>query len=351
MACWSDASDTPDTADSAKPDAVRTRLLIISDTHGAPVTIGSDLDADVAIHCGDLTRESKLAEFQIAIDLLCSIHAPLKLVIAGNHDFTLDTPVFQKKVDDARRLQGIGRQLIAYDYGECGEARRLLDEAKDAGIVFLDEGNHDFFLGNGALLKVYASPFTPSLGDWAFQYTPQQGHQFAIAEGTHIVVTHGPPLGICDYTQARVRAGCPNLFAAVARSKPLLHCFGHIHEGWGARLVSWRDPLSQNPSHFTDIDNHRSTMIETLSTFRAKSREWTEREGGCVKTKHGSRDILPICPGRQTLFVNAAVEDLCGQSPHLPWLVELELPRYTGKDSTVYPPDPENVVGGGDTTT
>ncbi|KAI0419526.1 ser/Thr protein phosphatase family protein [Xylaria grammica] len=323
MACWSDASDTPDTADSAKPDAVRTRLLIISDTHGAPVTIGPDLDADVAIHCGDLTRESKLAEFQIAIDLLRSIHAPLKLVIAGNHDFTLDTPVFQKKVDDARRLQGIGRQLIAYDYGECGEARRLLDEAKDAGIVFLDEGNYDFFLGNSALLKVYASPFTPSLGDWAFQYTPQQGHQFAIAEGTHIAVTHGPPLGICDYTQA----------------------------GWGARLVSWRDPLGQNPSHFTDIDNHRSTMIETLSTFRAKSREWTEREGGCVKTKHGSRDILPICPGRQTLFVNAAVEDLCGQSPHLPWLVELELPRYTGKDSTVYPPVPENAVGGGDTTT
>ena len=43
--------------------------------------------ADVAIHCGDLTDGSLLEEFRGAIRLLRDIDAPLKLVIAGNHDF------------------------------------------------------------------------------------------------------------------------------------------------------------------------------------------------------------------------------------------------------------------------
>lgn len=53
--------------------------------------------ADVAIHCGDLTEESKLEEYRASIQLLKDIHAPLKLVIAGNHDFTMDIPAFRKK--------------------------------------------------------------------------------------------------------------------------------------------------------------------------------------------------------------------------------------------------------------
>ncbi|KAI0133555.1 hypothetical protein BJ170DRAFT_606663 [Xylariales sp. AK1849] len=58
-----------------------------------------------------------------------------------------------------------------------------------------------------------------------------------------------------DYTDSKQRAGCPHLFGAIRRAKPLLHCFGHIHEGWGSKLVTWRDKISERPSHFTDIDN------------------------------------------------------------------------------------------------
>ncbi|KAI0440010.1 Metallo-dependent phosphatase-like protein [Xylaria telfairii] len=366
MARRSTASDGPDTAghaDSAKPNAVRTRLLIISDTHasaGAANTglgIEATVDADVAIHCGDLTQESKLVEFQIAIDLLRSINAPLKLVIAGNHDFTLDLPVFQNKIEEACRLQGVERQLIGRHYGEYGEARQLFDKAKDAGIVFLDEGNYDFRLNNDALLKVYASPFTPSVGDWGFQYAPQQGHHFSIEDGTHLVMTHGPPLGICDYIRdsgAARRAGCGSLFAAIARARPLLHCFGHIHEGWGARYVTWRDKPSQNPSHFTDIENRESVVIENLSTIRDPARNrTTSKYDVCVSTKHGSRNSLPLRLGRQTLFVNAAIEDVSpSQSPHLPWLVELELPRYTTEhtSATNLAPDPQGHDDSGTTT-
>ncbi|KAI8951607.1 ser/Thr protein phosphatase family protein [Xylaria longipes] len=354
----SDGPDTADTADGAKPDAIRTRLLIVSDTHAAAGAANTSpiievtLDADIAIHCGDLTQESKLAEFQIAIDLLRSINAPLKLVIAGNHDFTLDAPVFRNKVEEACRLQGIEQQLIARDYGEYGEARQLFDKAKDAGIVFLDEGNYDFRLDNGALLKVYASPFTPSVGDWGFQYALQQGHRFAIEDGTHLVITHGPPLSICDYVRSPggpPRAGCGSLFAAVARARPLLHCFGHIHEDWGARYVTWRDEPTQNASHFTDIENRASAVIETLSTIRDPARKRTASEcDGCVSTKHGLEDSLPLHLGRQTLFVNAAVEDSSpSQSPHLPWLVELELPCYTMVHTSTLDPTPSQKVDSG----
>ncbi|KAI1755876.1 Metallo-dependent phosphatase-like protein [Xylaria castorea] len=277
----SDGSDTADITDNAKPDAIRTRLPIMSDTHAAagaantsPV-IEATLGADVAIHCGDLTQESKLADFQIDINLLRSISAPLKLVIAGNHDFTLDLPVFRNKVEEACRLQSIEQQLIA--------RATTVNMARDAGILFLDEGNYDFHLENGALLKVYASPFTPSLGDWGFRYAPQQGHCFTIEDVTHLVITPGPPLGICDYVRnpgAPPRAGCGSLFAA-----------------HGKRTAGEGD--------------------------------------GCVITKHGLRDSLPLHHGKQTLYVNAAIEDPSpSHSPRFPWLVELELRRHTTEHAT-----------------
>ena len=185
--------------------------------------------ADVAIHCGDLTEESKLEEYQASIRLLKDINAPLKLVIAGNHDFTMDIPAFRKKVADAR--PPLDPDLVRKVYGDYGDARQILEDARAAGIIFLDEGSHQFTLENGAILTVYASPWTPSLGDWGFQYPPGQGHKFEITKGVDLVITHGPPKGIMDYTESKQRAGCSDLFGAVARARPRLHCFGHIHEG------------------------------------------------------------------------------------------------------------------------
>jgi len=128
--------------------------------------------ADVAIHCGDLTTQSQLHEYKASIRLLQSINAPLKLVIAGNHDFTMDIQVFHKKVAEA---QPIERELIEQGYGHDGEAKRL---SEDSWITFFDEGVYSFHLQNGALLTIYASPYTPSLGDWGFQYHPDNGHDF-----------------------------------------------------------------------------------------------------------------------------------------------------------------------------
>ena len=319
---------------------VNTRLFIISDTHGQP---GQGMKAlgrvDVAIHCGDLTEESRIEEYQSALNLLKEINAPLKLVIAGNHDFTMDEPAFERKISEAR--QTLEPELVAKFYGRPGESRQLFEseEAKSAGIVFLDEGTHQFKLQNGATLNVYASPYTPSFGQWGFQYHPNKGRHFEIQEGVDVVVTHGPPKGIMDVTASGERAGCPDLFAAVARARPRIHCFGHVHEGWGAKLVSWREFISKNPSHFTAIDNEKSTVLEKLSnlkesrfdtpeTLREKleKKEFYQRER-CCKTSHF--DYKPnssLKMGQQTLFVNSAIQGDEDYPDHVPWLIEVDLP-------------------------
>jgi 3',5'-cyclic AMP phosphodiesterase CpdA len=46
--------------------------------------------ADVLLHSGDLTNVGTVEENRVALNLLASIPAELKLVIAGNHDLTLD---------------------------------------------------------------------------------------------------------------------------------------------------------------------------------------------------------------------------------------------------------------------
>ncbi|KAF4502108.1 Metallophosphoesterase domain containing protein 1 [Fusarium agapanthi] len=154
--------------------SVKTRILILSDTHGlrfeedkkplAPV--------DLVIHCGDLTEGSKLEGFRETNQLLKEIDAPTKIVIAENHDFSLDDGVFKDKIAEANRVAREDlSQSIKDEYGDYGEAKRLLIEA-DHGIIFLDDGAHEIRLQNGALLKVYVSPYTPATAgstDWGFQ--------------------------------------------------------------------------------------------------------------------------------------------------------------------------------------
>ncbi len=78
---------------------IKTRFLIISDTHAArplPAEGNEDLafraplpKADVLLHCGDLTMVGLLHEYETTMALLEGIDADLKLVIAGNHDISL----------------------------------------------------------------------------------------------------------------------------------------------------------------------------------------------------------------------------------------------------------------------
>ena len=67
---------------------VKTRVLVISDTHNAPLSSGNNADpiapfksplpsADLLIHCGDLTMTGELDEYHKTLDMLLEIDAPV----------------------------------------------------------------------------------------------------------------------------------------------------------------------------------------------------------------------------------------------------------------------------------
>ena len=59
----------------------------MSDTHGFEFDVNGAQLADFVIHCGDLTEQSKIKEVRSSLQFLRKLNAPVKLLIAGNHDF------------------------------------------------------------------------------------------------------------------------------------------------------------------------------------------------------------------------------------------------------------------------
>jgi hypothetical protein len=212
-------------------NTIPVRVVIISDTHEHCFD-GKDMPAaEILIHNGDLTNFGELDSLKKSVAMMGTIDAELKLVIAGNHDISLDR---------TRRVENMTDQ----EYSEYhASALEIMTGAlaKDAGITYLEEGSHTFTLKNSAKFAVYASPFTPGSGGWAFPYELHQDrfndasqtapNPTSIAQkpipssGIDIVMTHGPPHSILDQVDGQ-SLGCRNLLAAVSRAKPLMHCFG-----------------------------------------------------------------------------------------------------------------------------
>jgi predicted phosphodiesterase len=149
------------------PETVKTRLFIISDTHSHARKPSISLDgpfrppfprADILIHTGDLTVTGKIEEHKRAIELLASIPAELKLVIAGNHDLNLDKEYY---ISEDSPAQSIGGNEYDKETAYVAEELWIGQEAKNANITYLTEGMHEFELENGAKFKVYASEWQP----------------------------------------------------------------------------------------------------------------------------------------------------------------------------------------------
>jgi predicted phosphodiesterase len=140
------------------PVYIKTRFLIISDTHSASPSqnVANNATAfrpplpkaDVLLHCGDLTMVGLLREYEKTLDMLESIDAGLKLVIAGNHDITLDAEYYDQHGQRMHRSE--------YEKDLPAKARELWtgERAKQAGVTYLEEGTHTFQLDNGASLRV-----------------------------------------------------------------------------------------------------------------------------------------------------------------------------------------------------
>ncbi|KAH7395924.1 ser/Thr protein phosphatase family protein-like protein [Cadophora sp. MPI-SDFR-AT-0126] len=280
------------------PNTISTRIMVISDTHEHSFDGNTLPDVDVLLHTGDLTNFGELDSLRECTRMVGTINAKLKLVIAGNHDISLD---------QTRRVENMTDEEYARYHA-----------AAEAGIVYLEEGIYKFDLENGARMQVYASPYTPGSGDWAFSYGPLEDRfsekptenrtsiaKIPIPTGIDVVMTHGPPHSILDQVDKQ-NLGCLNLLRAVGRVRPLMHCFGHIHEGHGANIVTWKpDGSVKSPSSATPLET------EQINDF-PYTNEW------------------PITTEQQTLMVNAAImmNTAKGMKPNYKhFIVALELPR------------------------
>ncbi|KAF5656039.1 rhamnogalacturonate lyase C [Fusarium heterosporum] len=318
---------------------IKTRILIISDTHGSKpkpkneggpstedelnqkdvmrVTTGwrEPLpEADVVLHCGDLTKRTTIPEFENTFSVLRSIRAPLKLAIAGNHDTALDDDYWINEYGGSEDT--------------LEKVKKIVKEAQKDGVRYLTEGVHEFTLRNGALLKVYASPYTPAYGGWAFQY--KDGHDFNIPAGIDVALTHGPPHGVCDFAgMTGTHAGCPDLFAAVANAKPKIHCFGHIHEAWGTHHVVWDgEDIDEDRSRKVGLNGLRPNRVtqneRAAEVTRMKLIEMSKQRAAHLDLTRGDDRLVQ---GKQTLFVNAAIMDIRYRPIQLPWLIDVDLAR------------------------
>lgn len=188
------------------------KLVLISDTHERHEQIIVPY-GDVLIHAGDMTMIGEPDKIRDFANWFKVLPHPHKIFIAGNHDKLFETalPLALKPF-----------------FGN-----------PDGGFVFSRDGLH--YLENDSVtidgVKFYGSPWTPAFGHgWAFNASREKEQEIAAAipTDTDVLITHGPPYGILDQTLEGDLTGSRPLGLEVeTRVRPLVHVFGHIHEGFG----------------------------------------------------------------------------------------------------------------------
>ncbi|KAJ6144336.1 hypothetical protein N7470_008231 [Penicillium chermesinum] len=323
------------------PAGVKTRICMISDTHTNTPRPARFTDypfrnplpkADILIHAGDLTKLGYYAEHETTIAMLKAADAELKLVIAGNHDITLDEDHFtsfgffrhrrilykdlaeQSSFDDDE--QTISNTLREGHFPPPEELKAYARSAKDlytnqaawdSGIWYLEEGTHTFTLSNGASFSVYASPYQPEFFRWAFAY-PRDEDRFNVP--VDIMLTHGPPFGILDRVRrGGLHVGCENLLEAAERARPRLYLYGHIHEAWGSVRGVWDAEAGGGVSQ-EDIPTDQEEMLDNRCAFYDAS----------------STGERPLRFGKETIFVNASICTLSYDPRNAPWVMDFDLP-------------------------
>ncbi|KLU80989.1 Ser/Thr protein phosphatase [Magnaporthiopsis poae ATCC 64411] len=148
---------TKETARS--PMLRRTRFVCVSDTHNHAVKLPK---GDVLIHAGDLTNQGTSSELIKAVQWLEKAEFEAKIVIAGNHDVTLDADFYKE--------YGI------YFHNQRPESPpECLDLLESSpSIIYLAHSAVKVRLGSSSgphtEFTVFGSPYSPRDGLWAFSY-------------------------------------------------------------------------------------------------------------------------------------------------------------------------------------
>jgi Icc-related predicted phosphoesterase len=147
-------------------------------------------------------------------------------------------------------------QDIAYGLGKF---KRWLERMPCPVVAIA--GNHDFVLRDTNLahqlpwtylqdqtttvngLVIHGTPWTPTFFDWAFMKEDEflWGYWSAIPDNVDILLSHGPPYGVCDETfyqgVSGGSVGSKSLRQAVIHKRPKIIICGHIHDGYGFDVI------------------------------------------------------------------------------------------------------------------
>lgn len=232
------------------------RIVCISDTHGLHTIMEqfkSLPEGDILIHAGDCTNVGKPHEVTEFVYWFQNVKGfDTKIFIAGNHDFAFE------KVNEP------------HHNGDFDWFKNLMNEENlsQSDVVYLQD--NEFVIESPEFskpLKIYGSPWQPEFYNWAFNL-PRNGWELElkwkdIPEDTDILITHGPPHGVRDFTPANLQVGCEILrFHVENRIKPSIHVFGHIHQAYGA--VQQDETMYVNASICTEryIPSNKPIIID-----------------------------------------------------------------------------------------
>lgn len=210
------------------------KITCISDLHGHyPKLEGGDL----LIIAGDLTATDSDIDWSEYFDWLgrCSEKYKKIIVVAGNHDRFVE----EERIHPASAWNNISCYL-------CDEGTEFSYQIE--GLPEEDEG----FLPSGKrTLKIWGSPWTksfPGMNPKCKAFTVDTDEELAekwalIPSDTDILITHCPPYSILDefkdYFGGKIlNVGSKSLYNKLWDLKLSLHCFGHIHEAYGYKILA-----------------------------------------------------------------------------------------------------------------
>jgi Icc-related predicted phosphoesterase len=190
------------------------RFVCMSDSHNEAMNIYIP-DGDVFLHAGDFTRKGTLGEVLAFESFLRNLPHKHKVVIAGNHEYSFDFEAFDRKARIRSELRSINPAKIKGALRSC---------------VYLEDTPIQV-----CGYKIWGSPWTSQHNPGAFTVKDKailKSKWDMIPDNIDILITHSPPFGICDSNTVK-HFGSVDLREKVERIKPIVHMFGHIHEGYG----------------------------------------------------------------------------------------------------------------------
>lgn len=264
---------------SAQLQMRKTRFVCISDTHNQTPKLPR---GDVLIHAGDLTNQGSISELQKTVAWLEAADFEAKIVIAGNHDITLDSKFYEQYGHSFHNKHSQSPEACQKLFVESSSITYLKHEP---AAVYLRSptGPHTHF-------AVFGSPYSPILMNWAFQYSETESAKLwdQIPVDTDIVITHTPPKHHLDTTGRGHSSGCEALTKALWRVRPRLVVCGHIHESRGAERVRWKldsprgEVLEEGIKAWTDpgAGNNKQSLVD----LTVRGRNPLDNDG--ARTRH-----------------------------------------------------------------